>query len=62
MFLGYQGDLVVFTAETREELENIPCVRFTKIVEENETAGKAKSTTKKNQSTKKASTKKAKKE
>lgn len=26
MFLGYQNDKVTFVAETREELENLPCV------------------------------------
>lgn len=31
MFLGYQGDLLAFVANTREELENLPMVELTKI-------------------------------
>lgn len=33
MFLGYQNDVATFMANTREELENIPCVSFDKIEE-----------------------------
>lgn len=33
MFIGYQNGLKVFLAETREELENIPCVELTNIEE-----------------------------
>lgn len=36
MFLGMQNDLIAMVAETREELENMPCVEFTDIVETNE--------------------------
>lgn len=35
MFLGYQNDKIAFVAETREELENMPCVEFDKIEETN---------------------------
>ena len=38
MFLGYQNDLLVLAAETREELENSPCLQFTKIEQTNEPA------------------------
>lgn len=47
MFLGYQNELiegsevetlfVAFVAETREELENMPCVSFVKIEETDKT-------------------------
>ena len=33
MFLGYQNDKIAFVADTREELENIPCVTLDKIEE-----------------------------
>lgn len=33
MFLGYQNDKIAFVAETREELENMPCVSFDRIEE-----------------------------
>ena len=33
MFIGYQNDIATFIAETREELENKPCVSFDKIEE-----------------------------
>ena len=33
MFLGYQNDKIAFVAETREELENIPCITLDKIEE-----------------------------
>ena len=33
MFLGYQNDKIAFIAETREELENLPCVVLDKIEE-----------------------------
>ena len=33
MFLGYQNNIAAFTASTREELENTPCVSFDKIEE-----------------------------
>ena len=33
MFLGYQNDKIAFIAETREELENLPCVALDKIEE-----------------------------
>lgn len=35
MFIGYQNDKIAFVAETREELENMPCVSFVKIEETN---------------------------
>ena len=34
MFLGYQKDKIAFIAETREELENMPCISFVKAREE----------------------------
>ena len=37
MFLGYQNDKIAFVAETREELENLPCVTFDKIEETDKT-------------------------
>lgn len=33
MFIGYQNDLIAFVADTREELENLPCVELDKIEE-----------------------------
>lgn len=36
MFLGKQNDLIALIAETREELENAPCMSFTEIVETDE--------------------------
>ena len=33
MFIGYQNDKIAFIAETREELENLPCVTLDKIEE-----------------------------
>ena len=33
MFIGYQNDKIAFIAETREELENMPCVVLDKIEE-----------------------------
>ena len=36
MFLGMQNDLIALIAETREELENMPCMEFTEIVETDE--------------------------
>jgi len=33
MFLGYQNDKIAFIANTREELENLPCVTLDKIEE-----------------------------
>lgn len=36
MFLGMQGDLIAMISETREELENMPCVTFTEIIETKE--------------------------
>ena len=37
MFLGYQNDKIAFVAETREELENMPCVTLDKIEETDKT-------------------------
>lgn len=37
MFLGYQNDKIAFIAETREELENMPCVTLDKIEETDKT-------------------------
>lgn len=37
MFLGYQNDRIAFVAETREELENMPCVTLDKIEETDKT-------------------------
>ena len=37
MFLGYQKDKIAFIAETREELENMPCVTLDKIEETDKT-------------------------
>ena len=36
MFIGYQNDKIAFVAETREELENLPCVILDKIEENSE--------------------------
>lgn len=33
MFIGYQNDKIAFVAETKEELENMPCVILDKIEE-----------------------------
>lgn len=33
MFLGYQKGILCYIAETREELENLPCITFTDIIE-----------------------------
>lgn len=33
MFIGYQNELKAMLAETREELENMPMMKFTKIEE-----------------------------
>ena len=33
MFLGYQNNKIVLVANTKEELENTPCMGFDKIVE-----------------------------
>ena len=33
MFLGYQNNKIVLVADTKEELENAPCIVFDKIVE-----------------------------
>lgn len=33
MFLGMQNDLIAMVAKTREELENMPCIEFTEIIE-----------------------------
>lgn len=33
MFLGYQNNKIVLTANTREEIENAPCMAFDEIVE-----------------------------
>lgn len=32
-YIGYQNDLIAFMADTREELENLPCVELTEIKE-----------------------------
>lgn len=31
MYLGYQNDKIAFVAETKEELENMPCVTLDRI-------------------------------
>ena len=36
MFLGYQGDFISLVTETRKELENSSCIKFTKIEETSE--------------------------
>ena len=33
MFIGYQNDKIAFVADTREELENMPCVILDRIEE-----------------------------
>ena len=33
MFLGYQNNKIVLVANTKEELENAPCIAFDEIVE-----------------------------
>ena len=33
MFIGYQNDKIAFVADTREELENMPCVTLDRIEE-----------------------------
>ena len=33
MFLGYQNNKIVLVANTKEELENVPCMVFDEIVE-----------------------------
>ena len=33
MFIGYQNDKIAFVSETKEELENMPCVTLDKIEE-----------------------------
>lgn len=33
MFLGYQNNKIVLVADTKEELENAPCIVFDEIVE-----------------------------
>ena len=37
MFLGYQNNKIAFIAETKEELENMPCVYLDKIEETDKT-------------------------
>ena len=37
MFLGYQNKKIVLVADTKEELENAPCMVFDKIVETDKT-------------------------
>lgn len=37
MYLGYQNDKIAFVADTREELENMPCVTLDKIEETDKT-------------------------
>ena len=37
MIIGYQNNKIAFIAETREELENIPCVTLDKIEETDKT-------------------------
>ena len=36
MFVGYQNEKIMFIADTREELENLPCVVLDKIEETSE--------------------------
>lgn len=36
MFIGYQNNIIAYVAETREELENLPCVTLDKIEETSE--------------------------
>ena len=37
MFLGYQNNKIVLVADTKEELENAPCMVFDEIVETDKT-------------------------
>lgn len=37
MFIGYQNDKIAFVADTKEELENMPCVILDKIEETDKT-------------------------
>jgi hypothetical protein len=37
MFIGYQNDKISFIADTKEELENMPCVTLDKIEETDKT-------------------------
>ena len=37
MFLGYQNNKIVLVANTKEELENTPCMAFDEIVETDKT-------------------------
>lgn len=37
MFIGYQNGKIAFVAETKEELENMPCVTLDKIEETDKT-------------------------
>ena len=37
MFLGYQNDKIAFIADTKEELENMPCITLDKIEETDKT-------------------------
>ena len=37
MFLGYQNNKIVLVSDTKEELENAPCMVFDKIVETDKT-------------------------
>ena len=36
MFIGYQNEKIVLTANTKQELLNTPCIAFTNIAETNE--------------------------
>lgn len=36
MFLAYQGNSIYLVANSREEIEKVPCMKFTKIEETNE--------------------------
>ena len=38
MFLGYQNNKIVLVADTKEELENAPCIVFDEIVETDKTS------------------------
>ena len=37
MFLGYQNNKIVLAADTKEELENTPCMEFEEIIETDKT-------------------------
>lgn len=37
MFLGYQNDMIAFVANTKEELESLPCVTLDRIEETDKT-------------------------